>query len=639
MDSHGNLIILETQTRNAKPIWSAKLLVPLLSPNASGKLLDTGNFILVHDESQNVLWQSFDYPTNTFLPYMKLGLNRKTGLDRFLTSWKSSNDPGTGNFTYRIDPSGVPQFFLYKNGAPLWRVGSWTGQRWSGVPQMHDHHFIINATYVNNADEVTIMNVVTDPTVFLTMVVDHTGHMTRSTWHAQEHKWIQFWYDPKEDCDNFNRCGANGFCDPYIADKPECGCLPGFETKYPRKWSLGDESGGCVRNHNVSTCQSGEGFVLVARVKTPDTSKARVDASLNLKACGEKCLKDCSCVAYTTANESSGSGCLTWHGDMGDTRRYARVGQDLYIRVDARELAKYANKQHGSLSKKGMIAIIVVSTLLVMLLIMVYIVSWFVKKQKQARRKHSKYPSTTDFQDSASIKDLESRQSLDLPFFDLSDIAVATNRFSPDNLLGQGGFGSVYKGVLSNGMAIAVKKLSISSGQGIEEFKNEVALIAKLQHRNLVRILGYCIQGQEKMLIYEYLPNKSLDSYIFDKSKRLQLDWKKRKNSGHNDDITSSTLVGHIWDLWSEGRAMEIVDPSLGDTCLDHEVLRCIQIGLLCVQDYPKERPTISVVISMLDNYTNLATPKQPVFSFTRTTHYTGINSVNGMSITVMEGR
>ncbi|KAI4296552.1 hypothetical protein L6164_036501 [Bauhinia variegata] len=127
MDSHGNLIILETQTRNAKPIWSAKFLVQLLSTNTSGKLLDTGNFILVHDESQNVLWQSFGYPTNTFLPYMKLGLNRKTALDRFLTSWKSPNDPGTGNFTYRIDPSGVPQFFLYKNEAPLWRVGSWTG--------------------------------------------------------------------------------------------------------------------------------------------------------------------------------------------------------------------------------------------------------------------------------------------------------------------------------------------------------------------------------------------------------------------------------------------------------------------------------------------------------------------------------
>ncbi|KAI4296551.1 hypothetical protein L6164_036500 [Bauhinia variegata] len=124
---------------------------------------------------------------------------------------------------------------------------------------------------------------------------------------------------------------------------------------------------------------------------------------------------------------------------------------------------------------------------------MAHIIYWLVMKQKQARRKHSKYPSTINLQDTPSIKELESRQNLDLPFFDLSNIAEATNNFSPDNKLGQGGFGSVYKGILSNGLVIVVKRLSISSGQGIEEFKNEFALIAKLQHRNLVRIVGYCI--------------------------------------------------------------------------------------------------------------------------------------------------
>ncbi|XP_057995030.1 G-type lectin S-receptor-like serine/threonine-protein kinase RKS1 [Hevea brasiliensis] len=116
----------------------------------------------------------------------------------------------------------------------------------------------------------------------------------------------------------------------------------------------------------------------------------------------------------------------------------------------------------------------------------------------------------------------------DIAFFDLSTILTATDNFSPSNKLGQGGSGLVYKGQLSNGQAVAVKRLSKNSGQGIEEFKNEVMLIAKLQHKNLVKIVGCCVHGEEPMLIYEYLPNKSLDSFLFNERKRTILDWRKR---------------------------------------------------------------------------------------------------------------
>lgn len=120
------------------------------------------------------------------------------------------------------------------------------------------------------------------------------------------------------------------------------------------------------------------------------------------------------------------------------------------------------------------------------------------------------------------------KKILDLPMFSFSSISAATDNFSVKNKLGEGGFGSVYKANLLNGQLVAVKRLSKNSGQGLEEFRNETILISKLQHRNLVRLLGCCIEQDEKILIYEYMPNKSLDSFLFDTNKRELLNWNSR---------------------------------------------------------------------------------------------------------------
>ncbi|CAN6219863.1 unnamed protein product [Urochloa humidicola] len=129
--------------------------------------------------------------------------------------------------------------------------------------------------------------------------------------------------------------------------------------------------------------------------------------------------------------------------------------------------------------------------------------------------------------------------------YDFSQMKAATNDFSIENKLGQGGFGAVYKGLLPDGLEIAVKRLGPCSLQGLLEFKNEIQLIAKLQHRNLVRLLGCCIEGEhEKILVYEYMPNKSLDLIIFDNKKGVSLDWPKRLNI--IDGISQGLLYLHI---------------------------------------------------------------------------------------------
>ncbi|PHT53747.1 G-type lectin S-receptor-like serine/threonine-protein kinase [Capsicum baccatum] len=291
--------------------------------------------------------------------------------------------------------------------------------------------------------------------------------------------------------------------------------------------------------------------------------------------------------------------------------------------------------------------------------------------------------------------------SRELPVVKLDLIRVATQNFSEENKLGEGGFGPVYKGTLTNGIAIAIKRLSRTSGQGLKEFKNEVVLIARLQHRNLVRLLGCCLEGNEELLIYEFMPNKSLDFFLFDSRENEILDWRCRLHiikgiakgilylhedsrlriihrdlkasnvlldkdmnpkisdfgmakmfSGNQREANTNRVVGtygymapeyameglfsaksdgfsfgvlileivsgrknngcvseygqsllnFAWKLWREGHGIELMDPCLSRSCVGTEITKCIHLGLLCVQQDPADRPTMSSVVSMLES-------------------------------------
>ncbi|KAK2644307.1 hypothetical protein Ddye_019502 [Dipteronia dyeriana] len=700
INDHGNLILYETnRTASTVPVWSTNVSVTSLNGTVA-ELLDSGNLVLVENGTKNILWQSFDHPTDTILPLMKYGLlDRRTGVDRFITSWKSSDDPGSGDYSQKIDPTGFPQLSLYKGSSKWWRLGSWTGKRWNGVPEMTVDP-VSNYNFVNNRDEVSIVFSVNDSSVITRMIVNGSGHVQRFTWKNREKIWT--WTAPNSlPCDYYGHCGPNSNCDPNQSDEFECTCLPGFEPKYLREWNLRNWSGGCARKHGMSTCQRGERFEKMARMKVPDTSVTRVNMSLDLKECENKCLSDCTCIAYTSAysETNGGIGCLTYHGEMMDTRGYTNAGQDLYLRV--------ADESDGLLGKKAIVAIVIASFIAMLLMIAATTLLF----RRRRREKAMKNQISLSFTESSYSF---SRKQQDLSLLDLRTVAAATDNFSSENKLGEGGFGLVYKGQLPDGQDIAVKRLSKTSGQGISEFKNEVLLIAKLQHRNLVRLLGYCIEKGEKMLIYEFVPNKSLDYFIFDQSKRRLLDWKMRfdiilgitrgilylhqdsrlriihrdlkasnilldgemkpkisdfgtarifggdetqantkrvvgtycymspeyaleglfstksyifsfgvilleiisgkKNRGLFLDDPSSYLIQYTWELWRDGKAMEIVDSCIADSFPTNEVLRCIQVGLLCVQDNAKDRPSLLTVVSMLINETKLPSPKKSTF-------------------------
>lgn len=345
-----------------------------------------------------------------------------------------------------------------------------------------------------------------------------------------------------------------------------------------------------------------------------------------------------------------------------------------------------------------------------------------------------------------SIEDSNEVPLMDSFLFDFDTIKSATDNFSSTNRLGQGGFGDVYKGKLSNGQEIAVKRLSKNSAQGERQFKNEVSILANLQHRNLVRLFGYCIQRDERLLMYEFLPNGSLNNFIFSKCgylnpDRANLNWKARykiivgiargllylhedsrlrvvhldlkpsnilldnemnakisdfglarlfvsdrsqeaftrnvggtfgymapeyvvrghfstksdvfsfgvlvleivsgqtRRSFSTGEATEEDLVSYAWKSWRNGTSLNLVDPTLREGSID-EIMRCIHIGLLCVQDMVANRPTMGLVVSMLNsNSTTLEIPSEPFTTIDSRSSRAKPESKTEVSISELEPR
>ncbi|CAK7350793.1 unnamed protein product [Dovyalis caffra] len=261
--------------------------------------------------------------------------DRSGGVEWFVEAGvkDGADDPGVGDYSFKVNPNGSPQFFLYKGTNPSWRTAPWP---WKG------HRNLYHLIFINNQDEISLSYNVPDGSVIMRKMLDHSGFISVATWHGSDGKWKEFWKAPQFRCDSYGKCGAYSTCQSADVVMFECACLPGYEPKYPRDWFLRDGSGGCVRKRleSSSVCGKGEGFVKVEIVFLPDTSAAVwMDMSTTGPNCELECKRNCSCSAYSVIDiPGNQSGCLTWYGELMDIISDREERSDLYIRVDALEL-------------------------------------------------------------------------------------------------------------------------------------------------------------------------------------------------------------------------------------------------------------------------------------------------------------
>ncbi|XP_031126914.1 cysteine-rich receptor-like protein kinase 25 isoform X2 [Ipomoea triloba] len=334
---------------------------------------------------------------------------------------------------------------------------------------------------------------------------------------------------------------------------------------------------------------------------------------------------------------------------------------------------------------KSSVEVIIAASVVSITGISLLAVSFCFLKMKRAKKSHFDVKETT-----TGMTEIPTGESTQYEF---GTIEAITNWFSHDNEIGEGGYGAVYKGRLPNGQDVAVKRLSRGSTQGAQEFMNEVEIVAKLQHRNLVRLLGFCYEGEEKILIYEFVLNKSLNYFLFDQEKQNILDWLMRykiirgiargllylhedsrlriihrdlkisnilldanmnpkiadfgmakifgvnqtegntnrivgtygymspeyamhgefsvksdvfsfgvvlleiitgaKNRNFCQSNKAQDLLSYAWEQWRDGTPLNILDPILAESYIINEVIQCIYISLLCVQEDVDERPTM----------------------------------------------
>ncbi|XP_073108460.1 receptor-like serine/threonine-protein kinase SD1-8 isoform X2 [Elaeis guineensis] len=587
----GNLALLNS---TGYIIWSTGTSNAI---NPVVQIVDSGNLVLIEGTSKNLLWQSFDHPSNTLLPGMKLGWDLRTNVDRHLTSWRNSSDPSPGDFSYKIHVNALPELFLWRGSVPIYRSGPWNGRGFNGIPEMQTNNmFWFNLT--SNEYETTYTYEVQDNSILSRILLNENGVVKHLVLYRPKLKWDLYWQHPEEQCDEYAHCGANNLCSTsYVS---ACDCLRGFSLKSPQNWRLRDSSDDCVRRTALN-CSS-DGFFELQQMKLPDTSNATVHSNKSLEECEDWCLKNCTCSAYAIIE---GSGCVTWTGDLVDIRLFTEGGESLYVRLASSELGQI----RGNYRKKKLVIVIIISSLAGFPLLVCCIrLLW---KKNKKRKQDSKRSAFLDWQKRLDIILGVARGLLYL--HQDSRLKIIHRDLKASNIL-----------------------LDEELNPKISDFGTARIFKVDQIEENTNRVVGtYGYMSPE----YAMGGIFSVKSDVFSFGVLVLEILSGTKNRMINQAEACVNLLGHAWRLWIEGRCLEILDEAVGCAYPESKILRCIQVAFLCVQERSENRPTMTEVVLMLSTESALLPqPERPGFCIAPPLMERDSSSSNKLTVTI-EGR
>ncbi|XP_078158759.1 G-type lectin S-receptor-like serine/threonine-protein kinase At2g19130 isoform X1 [Carex rostrata] len=465
--STGNLVLTQSQ----KLIWSTNLTRSDETTSSMAVLLDTGNLVLKEEDNiSRTVWQSFHHPTATWFQGAPLGFNTATGQNVYLTQtklwWEAMNYHLSIEFSLELDPSRARGFIIRKLSSNATYHGIF--------PQLID--------IVDDGNGLVTFNVPNKNHTFIQL--DSNG-IVSMYWVNGPPNFNTLWFSPDPRCNFDLVCGPSSFCLDGGPDARTCSCPDYFHPTNPEAWwGYGNYGDGCSRNISLN-CQIkrrssfDDVFLPIENIdKYPDNPQLLVLKDEN--ECAAACLSNCSCTAYSYQNN-----CSLWFDELKNTSLsdYGN-GYKMNIRLQI-AAPKHSHRAHRFII---MSAIVVAALLVVGLLL-----SW----------KHKAICLIFN------QKDITGDQ---LVAYSYAETKSITKNFF--HKLGEGGFGSVFKGSLPNSTVVAVKRMKNVCFEE-KQFRTEVQTIGIIQHINLIKLLGFCSKGTKRLLVYEYMPNGSLDSHLF----------------------------------------------------------------------------------------------------------------------------